>query len=118
GLVQPVTVLLAGCEARSLADGAVDIVDAPAAAAHQVVVVVAGATFVTGRVACRLDPADQTRARTREEHVIDGLGGHRPDAFPHTSADLVGRSVRMVGEPLQHRPARSGNPEPRLTKLI
>src|SRR5699024_1395619 len=109
GLFQLVPVIVARIQARGDSDGAVDVVDAATSAADEVVMVVSGAAFVTGRVAGGLDPPDQSCARTREQHVVDGLGGYRPDTFPHSFADLVGRGVRVVGEPLQCRLAWSGD---------
>jgi hypothetical protein len=75
------------------------------------VVVVSDSRFKARRVTGRLDPPHQTGVRARAKHVVDGLGGNRTESLPDRRRDLVGRGVRMIGEPLEHGHPRRGDPE-------
>ena len=67
-------------EAGRLADGTVHVGDGAAAAAHDVVVVVADPGLEPGGGAGRLDPPDQAGVGQRPQHVVHGLGGDRAEA--------------------------------------
>ena len=66
-----------------VADGAVDIGDGTARAAHDVVVVVADPRLVAGHGAGRLDAPHQARGGQRTQHVVDGLVGHLAEILAH-----------------------------------
>ena len=93
----------AGGQAWGVADGAVDIDRFPAAAADEVVVIVAGPVLVTGRGTGRLDAADQPFFRKKADGIVDRLPGNRPDFRPDIHGDLVRRGVW----PTRHRPQHS-----------
>jgi hypothetical protein len=63
------------CQAGRSADRAVDIGDGAAAAAHDVVVVVADAGLVAGHRTKGLYPAQQPHRGKGVEYVVDGLAG-------------------------------------------
>jgi hypothetical protein len=81
-------------------------------------VIVTGTALESGGMPCRLDPAHQPGAGTGGQHVVHGLGKHRSQPLRHPAADLLGGSVGMLSQPLQHRLARRGYPQPGLAKLM
>src|SRR3979490_2786617 len=75
------------------------------------VVVVSDSRLEARRVTGRGDTPHQTGVRARAQPVVAGLGGARAEPLPHGRRDLVGRGVRMVGEPVEHGDPRGGDPE-------
>src|SRR3954471_10958211 len=73
GLVDAEAGVVGGGEARRVADGAVDVGDRAARAAHHVVVVVVDARLVARDRAGRLDPAYESSGGQRVQRVVDGL---------------------------------------------
>jgi hypothetical protein len=59
----------------------------------------------------RFDAPHQVGLCAGTQHVVDGLGGHRPQNLPHALRDLVGRGVRMSGKPLEDGHPWGGHPE-------
>jgi hypothetical protein len=106
-------VLRARVEAGSLADGAVHVGDGPAAAANDVVVVVADPRLESGRATGRLDPPGQTGAGQRAEDVVHGLGGDRVEPFADLAGDLVDLQMTTLGEHIQY-----GHPRPGDTQTV
>lgn len=66
-------------QARPLSHHAVDILGAPAAAADQVMMTVPHPTLETCGMPRGLDPPQQARVGTRDQHVVDGLPGQRAE---------------------------------------
>ncbi len=100
------------------ADGAVDVLDVAARAAHDVVVVVPHPRFVARDRAGRLDAPRQAGVRQRTEHVVDRLVGDRAEGGASQSDDRLGVGVRMGVQDLQHRQSRSGDPQPDGTQSL
>jgi hypothetical protein len=73
--------------------------------------VVPGSCFETSRMTGGFDTPHQVGLRARPEHVINGLGGNRTEPLPDRRRNLIGRGVRMIGEPLEHSDSRRGDPE-------
>ncbi len=73
GLVDHVAVVLRRSQTWHLADGAVDVGDRTAGAAHDVVVVVGDARLIASQRARRLDAPYQPSTRERLQYVIDRL---------------------------------------------
>src|SRR5665648_76184 len=99
------------CDARPLLDVAVDVSDLTAGPAHQVVVVVTDAAFVPHRAACQLEPPEQSGRGEGVEHVIRGLNGNGTNSFAHSSSDLIGGEVALLGQYLEHGDPRCRDPE-------
>ena len=76
-LVDHVAVVVRGGQAGSVADGAVDIDDAAAGPAHEVVVVVPNPGLVVGGRTGRLNASNQPRLGERVQYVVDRLPGDR-----------------------------------------
>ena len=76
-----------------MADRAVDVADGAAAAAHDVVVVVADAALVAGGVPGGLDAAQQAGVGQRVQHVVDRLRRRRPGSVRRTSVSTVSASA-------------------------
>ena len=81
-------------------DRAVDVDDATADPADQVVVVVADAIFVARRRAGRLDAADQAFGDEQGERVVDGLQRDRADLETGDLGHAIGGGVGLA----RHRP--------------
>ena len=75
GLVDRVAVVVGRGQAGRAADGAVDVGDRAARAAHQVVMVVADPRLVARYGARRVDAPDEAGAGQRLQPVVDGLLG-------------------------------------------
>ncbi len=85
---------MAGAETWCLANSAVNIHSFPAAAANQVMVVVADPGFVKCWRTCRLDSADQTFLHHHTQCVIDGLSGNDPNLCANFLRNAIRRVVR------------------------
>src|SRR3954453_5119585 len=83
GLVDREAVVIGGGQARRAADGAVDVGDHAARAAHDVVMVVADPRLVARHGAGRVDAPHQAGVSKCVEHVIDGLLGHVAELLAH-----------------------------------
>jgi hypothetical protein len=89
GFVEDEAVRLRWVETRAFTDCAVDVGGATAAAADDVVMVVADARFEQRRRAGRLDAAGQTREGEGSEDVVHRLRRHRAEPL----ADALGHFV-------------------------
>lgn len=89
----------------------VRILDLPAAATHQVMMVVVGMPLEPRRMPGGFDLSDQIGRHTRRQNVIDGLFGKRPQAFAHALMDLIRGGVGMTDQPFEHGMARRGDPQ-------
>ena len=83
-----------------MSDRAVHIDGFSAAAADEVVVVVASAILVAGRGAGGLDSADQSFFRKQRNGVVYRLPRDRPDLRPYLPGNIIRRGMR----PTRHRP--------------
>ena len=85
---------VAGGQARRVSDGAVNVLDASAAGAHRVMVVVIHAGLVAGGGVRRFDPAQHARFREVGEDNVDGLEADVRKGGPHNSCDFIRTCVR------------------------
>jgi hypothetical protein len=83
-------------EAGSAADGAVDIGGEPTTATDNMVVVVANPQLVEGHTAGRLDAPGYPGVDQGGQHVVDGLGGYRPQLLGDHGSDRFGFGVRST----------------------
>lgn len=109
GFVDVVSTVVRGGETGRVADGAVDVDQAPAVAADEVVVVVADPVLEPGRGARRLDPADETGFGEGAEGVVDRLARNGPDGVAGVGGDLVGGGVGVGGNGLHDGDSLSGD---------
>lgn len=86
-----------------MADGAVDVVERAALAAHDVVVVVSRAALVARGVARRLDAAQETGVAQGVQHVVDALDGHGRELLAHGLEDGLGGRVGEPADDVEHR---------------
>jgi hypothetical protein len=93
-LVHHISGVIGRLEARSLPDRTVDIGEAPALAANEVVVVVPDPALETGRAPRGFDPAYETRRGEGVEGLIYGLERHVAQPVAYTGSDGV--DVQMV----------------------
>ncbi len=84
-----------------MADDAVDVGDAAADAAHDVVVVVGDPRFVARGAAGRFDAAREAGGAEHGERVVDGLLGDGADPGSHAVNDLL--DGEMAAFVAQHR---------------
>jgi hypothetical protein len=82
GLVDYITKVRGGLQARRVTHDAVDVRDRSAASAHDVVMVIAYPVFVPGRPGAKVDLAEQANFGERPERFVDRLEGHMTHAFP------------------------------------
>jgi hypothetical protein len=82
-----------GGQARRRPNDAIDVFDATAALAHQVVVVVIDTPLVPRRGPGRLDAAHQARGVERIEHTVNRLHGSAGKRGSNRIEDLVGVGV-------------------------
>src|SRR5688500_10781460 len=111
GLVDDEALGVGGVEAGAVADGAVDVRDRAAAAADDVVVVVADPELVAGHRPGGLDPAHEPRLGQRTEHVVDGLVGHARLLGSDRRQDAAGVGVRVAAYGAQDGETRAGDPQ-------
>ena len=109
GLVDGEAVVVGGIEARCLAGGALDIDHRAAGAADEVVVVVAELQLEAGRVAGRLELADEAVRGQRAEDVVDRLGAHGPESLAGGTGDGVDVGVGDRGQLAQDGDAWGGH---------
>ena len=118
GFVDLVALVVARGETRRVADGAVDVDDAAADAADQVMVVVADAILVASRRPGGLDAADETLRHEDAKGVIHGLQRDGADFGPHG----LGHGVRGDVGATRYRPedgqSLGGDLNPAFTKLF
>src|SRR5712692_10552384 len=105
-----------GLKARGVTDDAIDVADGTAAAAHDVVVVVADPALLPRRAAGLLYPADQAGRGQRVQRLVHRLGGDMPDPVPDAACDLVRAGVAPGRDGLQDRQPGRGHPEPGTAK--
>jgi hypothetical protein len=98
-------------EAGPASDGAVDIGGDPTTATDNVVVIVTHPQLVEGHTARRLDAPGYPGADQGGQHVVDGLGGHRPELLGDHGSDRLGFRVRSTPQGPQGRQAGPGNPQ-------
>jgi hypothetical protein len=101
GLVDLVALVVGRGETRGLASRALDVHDATADAADQVMVVVANAILVASRRTCRLDASENLLRDQHVEGVVDRLQRDRADLRSDRVCYCVGRDVRMHGNNAQ-----------------
>jgi hypothetical protein len=109
-LVHQISGVIGGLEARSLSDCAVDIGEAAALSANEVVVIVPDPAFETCRASRGFDPAYETRRGEGVEGLVYGLERHVAQPVAYTGSDGV--DVQMVagahgvedGEPCGRHP--------------
>ncbi len=102
GLVEVELGVVGRREAGSLADGAIDVDESIAGAAHEMVMVVADPIFVSRRRPRRLDPPDDVVLGEEGQGVVDRLPGNCPDVLSDDLGDVVRRAVRMGRNGTQH----------------
>ena len=105
-------------ETRGGADGAVDVDDAAAHAADQVMVVVADAGFEAGRRTCWLDATEDALANEQRERVVDRLKRDCADLGPDHRRYDVRCGMRMCRDRAQDRDALRGDLDAVKTKEI
>jgi hypothetical protein len=93
-LIHQIAGVIGGLEARSLADCAVDIGEAAALAANEVMVVVPDPALETRRASRGLDPAYETRRGEGVKGLVHGLERHMAEPVAYTGSDGV--DVQMV----------------------
>src|SRR3954453_95131 len=99
-LIDLVTRVGGGGQARGVADGAVDVDRFGASATDQVVVVVPDAILVEGRRPGGLDAPDESLLDQHPEGVVHRLPGDGADLGANVLGDVVGCAVG----PTRHRP--------------
>ena len=102
GLIDVEAAGIACVEAWPLADGTVDIFDACADSADDVMVVVASAGLVPSRRPHRLDAAQQPEVAERVQSVVHGLARDRADLVAHPLQHLFGDGVRLRAHHAKH----------------
>jgi hypothetical protein len=93
-LVHQISGVIGGLEARSLPDCAVDIGEAAALSANEVMVIVSDPALEASRASRRFDPPYETRRGERVECLIDGLERHVAEPVAYLGGDRV--DVQMV----------------------
>jgi hypothetical protein len=116
GLLNRETVRLERIHAGSAAFGTVDVVEAPASPADEVVVIV-HPTLVKGRGLGGLDPADEAVGGQGVEGVVNGLPGNRAEILAHDREDLIRAGMRVAGDRALHGETLSRYLEACLAKL-
>lgn len=104
-----------GHEARGLADGAVDILDAPAEIAHGVVMVVADAGLEARGRSGRVEPANEAGSAEVVEDPVDRLQGERAELCAQRGRrgeDALGRRMRVAVEQVEHGDTLACHTEP------
>ena len=96
-LVYLIALVIDRSETRGGADRAVDVDDAAADAADQVMVVVADSIFVAGRRAGGLNAADQALGDQHAERVVHGLKRDGADLGSYDLGDGIRRDVGLTG---------------------
>lgn len=96
-----------------MAHGAVDVLDRPAAAAYQVVVIVPHPGLVAGRTRPDVDLSQQARLRERAQGFIDGLQRHVPNPLADGARYLVGVKVPALAHDSQDRQPGRRHAHPR-----
>lgn len=102
GFVDGKAVRLGRVQARTFADGAVDVTDGTARAAQDVVVVVPDAVLVQGGGADRLDASHDAALDEGIQGVIYRLLGDRTDVRTGKTGDVIGGAVRRSGNRAQN----------------
>jgi hypothetical protein len=113
-LVHQISGVVGGCEARCLSDRAVDVGDAAALSANEVMVVVSDPAFVACRAPRRFDSPYESCCGERVQCLVDGLERHVAEAVAYLRGDRV--DVQMVagahcvedGEPNGRHPEAGG----------
>jgi hypothetical protein len=84
GLVHHISGVVGGLEARSLSDCAVDVGEAAALSANEVMVVVSDPALETSRASRGFDPPYETHGGEGVEGLVHGLERHvaKPVAYP------------------------------------
>lgn len=96
-----------------MAHGAVDVLDRPAAAAYQVMVIVPHPGLVAGRARPDVDLSQQARLREGAQGFIDGLQRHVPNPFADGARHLVGVKVPSLAHDFQDRQPGRRHAHPR-----
>ena len=113
-MVDEVAVGTRGFEARSGTFDAVDVGGGAAMAAHDVMVVVAGARLEKCGATGRLDPASQTDVHECGEGVVDSLTRDRAQPAPCQLGDLFDAQVMaLLAQQGEDRDALGGAPQAR-----
>lgn len=94
-----------------LADRTVDVGDAAATAADDMVMVVADPGLVAGHRPGWLDLANESGLGERAEDVVDRLMGDVGQALADRADDLVGVGVGMVDQGVEHGKSLAGHPQ-------
>jgi hypothetical protein len=105
-------------QAGRLPNGTVDVCDLSAAAAHQVMVVVADASLVSGRAARRFYPLQQARRRESVQGLVDGLGGDVTHPVAHSGGDGLDPEVVARSHGLDDREPGGGDPKTHTAQLF
>jgi hypothetical protein len=113
-LVHQVSGVTGGFEARCLADHAVDVGEAAAVSADEMVMVVADPALEASRASRGFDPSYEPRRGERVQRLVDGLERHVTEPIAYLRGDRV--DVEMVsgaygiedGEPCGRHPEPSG----------
>jgi hypothetical protein len=93
-LVHQISGVVGGLEARCLSDRAVDVGEAAALSANEVMVVVSDPAFVTCRAPRRFDPPYESRRGERVQRLVDGLERHVAEPVAYLRGDRV--DVQMI----------------------
>ena len=96
GLIDPVTRVVRGGQARGLADGAVDVDRFSAGATDQMVVVVADAVLESRRGPGRLNPPDEASGNQNAKRIVHRLERDGADLGPRGRGHGGGREVRLA----------------------
>lgn len=118
GLIDLEAVIFLNVETWGRSDGAVDIEDQAAASAHQMMVVVANAVFVSSRRAGGLNPTDQTLVGEDGDRVVDRLPGDRADLVSHDLGQLLGGGMGASGDGLHDRKTLCRDLKPATSELL
>ena len=93
--------------------GAVDILDATALRANQMVVVIADPRLIEGRGVRGLDAPYQPRLQQGMQVIIHGLVGEAAQVFPGFEGDGIGAEMPAAMDRCQDRETGRGDPHPR-----
>lgn len=115
-LVDLVSLAILGRQTWGRADRTVDVDDAAADAADQMMVVVADPILETRRGSCRLNAPDEAFADQQGEGVIHRLQGNCADFGSDGLGDAVGRDVRLMRHRSQHGQPLRGDLDTAVTK--
>ncbi len=118
GLVDLEARVVRSVQARCVANSAVDILDAPATATDEVMVIVTNPIFEARRRTCRLNPPNDPLVGEHVECIIDRLPRDHPYLGLDLSSHVICGGVRLSRHGTEDRNPLCGDLETVLTELF